>query len=58
MNRFLILLRRIVTSVLFFAALVFIWHYHVQHSTQSALLLPDPSDVWAYLVSAVKDHTA
>jgi len=57
MNRSLILLRRVITSLLFFAALVYIWHYYVRHTTQSAILLPDPSAVWAYLIGAVKDGT-
>jgi len=50
-------LRRAVTCVAFFAALVYLWHFLVQRGTWSSILLPDPSDVWAYLVSAVKDGT-
>ena len=57
MNRYLILLRRTVTSVVFFAILVYIWHYYVQHTSQNSILLPDPSAVWDYLVSAARDGT-
>jgi NitT/TauT family transport system permease protein len=57
MNRGLVLLRRTVTSVVFFAALVYGWHAYVEHTTQNSILLPDPSAVWDYLVSAVKDGT-
>jgi len=57
MNRTLIAIRRLITSILFFAALVFLWHVLVQRGTWSPLLLPDPSAVWAYLVGAIKDGT-
>ena len=50
-------LRRLLTSVVFFAALVWVWHYLVHRGTWSAVVLPDPSAVWAYLVGAVKDGT-
>ena len=57
MNRFLTPLRRFVSCVAFFAALIFLWHYLVQRGTWSSILLPDPSAVWDYLVGAVKDGT-
>jgi NitT/TauT family transport system permease protein len=57
MNRALTPLRRIATSVAFFAALVYLWHVLVQRGIWSSILLPDPSAVWAYLVGAVKDGT-
>jgi NitT/TauT family transport system permease protein len=57
MNRSLYGLRRIATSVVFFAALVYLWHAVVQRGIWNSLLIPDPSAVWAYLVSAVKDGT-
>ena len=57
MNRLLTGLRRAVTCIAFFGALVYLWHYLVQRGTWSAILLPDPSDVWAYLVGAAKDGT-
>jgi NitT/TauT family transport system permease protein len=57
MNPFLVLLRRAVSSILFFAALVYLWHFYVLHNSQNSILLPDPSAVWDYLVSAVKDGT-
>jgi len=57
MNRALIPLRRFVTSVVFFAALVYLWHVLVQRGIWSSILLPDPSAVWTYLVGAVKDGT-
>src|SRR5208282_2717535 len=56
-RRFLTGLRRTVTSIAFFGGLVCLWHYYVAHTTQSSILLPDPSAVWDYLVSAVKDGT-
>jgi NitT/TauT family transport system permease protein len=57
MNRALIAVRRGVTSLLFFAALVLLWHVLVRRGVWSSVLLPDPSEVWDYLVSAVKDGT-
>ena len=58
MNRSLLAaLRRGVSSVVFFAALIYVWHYYVQHTSHSSILLPDPSAVWDYLVGAVKDGT-
>jgi NitT/TauT family transport system permease protein len=57
MNRLFTPLRRFVSCILFFAALVCLWHYLVQRGIWSAILLPDPSAVWDYLVGAVKDGT-
>lgn len=50
-------IRRFITSALFFAALVYLWHFLVERGTWSSILLPDPAAVWAYLVGAVKDGT-
>jgi ABC-type nitrate/sulfonate/bicarbonate transport system permease component len=57
MNRFLLPLRRVVSCIVFFAALILLWHVLVQRGTWSSILLPDPSAVWDYLVGAVKDGT-
>jgi NitT/TauT family transport system permease protein len=57
MNGAVTLLRRGLPCVIFFAALVYIWHLLVQRGTWSSILLPDPSAVWDYLVGAVKDGT-
>jgi len=50
-------IRRLVSCVLFFGALVWIWHSLVKRGVWSPLILPDPSAVWSYLVGAVKDGT-
>jgi NitT/TauT family transport system permease protein len=57
MSRLLGMLRRLLTSALFFAALVWVWHILVHRGIWSAVVLPDPASVWAYLVGAVKDGT-
>jgi len=57
MNRLLVSLRRLITSVVFFAGLILLWHILVKRGTWSAILLPDPSAVWEYLVGAIKDGT-
>jgi NitT/TauT family transport system permease protein len=36
---------------------VFLWHMLVEWKVWSAVLLPDPKDVWKYLLSAVEDRT-
>jgi len=56
-NPLLTIARRAVTSVVFFGALVWLWHYLVQRGTLNSLIIPDPASVWEYLVGAVKDHT-
>jgi len=50
-------LRRIVSCIAFFAALVYLWHTLVQRGAWSAILLPDPSAVWDYLCGAARDGT-
>ncbi len=50
-------LRRVITSVLFFALLATIWHVLVRRGVWSPLLLPDPAAVWDYLGGALKDGT-
>lgn len=57
MNGLLQGLRRLITSVAFFAALVLVWHILVSRGTWSAMVLPDPLAVWNYLVGAVRDGT-
>jgi NitT/TauT family transport system permease protein len=58
MNRALLTgLRRAVTSIAFFAALVLLWHWAVTSGYWKSILVPDPSAVWSYLVGAVKDGT-
>jgi NitT/TauT family transport system permease protein len=58
MNRpALILARRIVTCLAFFGALIWLWHSLVARGVWNAILVPDPSAVWQYLVGAVKDGT-
>ena len=50
-------MKRSLTAVLFFAGLVFLWHMLVVWKVWSSVLLPDPLDVWKYLVSSVEDRT-
>jgi NitT/TauT family transport system permease protein len=50
-------MKRTVVAVVFFAALLAIWHFLVLRKFWSPLLLPDPVDVWKYLVASAKDHT-
>lgn len=50
-------MKRTAVAVLFFAVLLGIWHFLVLRKLWSPLLLPDPGDVWKYLVSATKDRT-
>jgi NitT/TauT family transport system permease protein len=57
MNRFMTGLRRVATSVLFFGVLLYAWHAVVQRGVWNSILIPDPAQVWTYLVSAVKDGT-
>ncbi len=53
----IIAIRRAITCVAFFAALVYIWHCLVQRGVWSSVMIPDPSAVWRYLVGAIKDGT-
>jgi NitT/TauT family transport system permease protein len=50
-------MKRALTAILFFVVLLFLWHLAVVRHFWSAVLLPDPLDVWKYLVSSVQDHT-
>ena len=50
-------MKRFLTAVLFFAGLVYLWHMLVVWKVWSAVLVPDPVDVWKYLKSAVEDRT-
>ena len=50
-------MRRLILSTLFFAGLLFIWHRLVLSKIWSPVLLPDPGDVWIYLLGAAKDGT-
>ena len=50
-------MKRFLIAVLFFVALLFIWHFLVLRKVWSPVLLPDPSDVWKYLLSSVDDRT-
>src|SRR3954471_16136054 len=50
-----LLARRIVTAVLFFAALVGAWHLIVQQLPAGRqVILPPPLSVWEYLVESVQ----
>jgi NitT/TauT family transport system permease protein len=50
--------QRVITAVLFFAALLFLWHYGRKAlPMHHQLLVPDPLDVWNYLVTSAKDGT-
>ena len=44
-------------AVAFFAVLIGSWEYAAHHTGISPVLMPAPSDVWRYLVGAVKDGT-
>ncbi len=50
-------MKRFLTALLFFVALLWLWHFLVDSGRWSAMLLPDPADVGKYLISAVKDGT-
>ena len=50
-------MKRLLSSVIFFALLLLVWHLLVAAKLWSSVLLPDPSDVWEYLVSALQDGT-
>jgi NitT/TauT family transport system permease protein len=57
MNRWMLPLRRVLSCILFFGALIYLWHFLVARGTWSSILLPEPSAVWDYLVGAMKDGT-
>src|SRR6202007_2456547 len=50
-------MKRFLWAVLFFIALLFIWHLLVQAKIWSVVLLPDPLSVWEYLKTAAEDGT-
>lgn len=50
-------MRRVLSSLLFFVALLFLWHWMVRSGKWSVVLLPDPASVGDYLWEAVKDGT-
>ena len=50
-------MKRAFTACLFFAALLGLWHFVVAQKFWSAVLVPDPMDVWLYLKGAVEDGT-
>jgi len=50
-------MKRLLSSALFFAALVLVWHFLVLFKFWSPVLLPDPMSVWEYLESAIRDGT-
>src|SRR5262245_16461526 len=50
-------MKRIILSVLFFIALLAVWHLVVLAKIWSVVLLPDPISVWEYLKGAAGDGT-
>lgn len=50
-------MRRTLNAFGFFLLLLGFWHFLVVKEYWSPVLLPDPMDVWRYLVSAVQDRT-
>ena len=50
-------MKRFLWSLLFFIALLFIWHLLVLAKIWSVVLLPDPLSVWEYLKTAAEDGT-
>ncbi|MEQ1859611.1 MAG: ABC transporter permease [Chthoniobacteraceae bacterium] len=50
-------MKRFITALVFFALLLALWHVLVLRKVWSSVLLPDPLDVWKYLLSAVEDRT-
>src|SRR5437899_10040422 len=50
-------MKRSLTAVLFFGALVFLWHQLVALKVWNPVVLPDPGEVFNYLKSAVQDRT-
>jgi NitT/TauT family transport system permease protein len=54
-------MKRFFTALLFFVVLIAVWHflrdYMVTTKRWSAVLVPSPLAVWAYLVGAVQDGT-
>ncbi|MDD5350008.1 MAG: ABC transporter permease [Chthoniobacteraceae bacterium] len=50
-------MKRLLSSTIFFAALLLVWHYLVLRKYWSQVLLPDPAAVWEYLKIVVADGT-
>jgi NitT/TauT family transport system permease protein len=50
-------MKRVLSSLIFFALLILIWHLLVLWGHWSAILLPDPGAVWEYLKGAALDGT-
>ena len=50
-------MKRFLTAAPFFAALIYLWHFVVVEGYWSAVLVPDPFDVWRYLVHSAADGT-
>lgn len=50
-------MKRLLSSAVFFAVLLLVWHLLVVARIWSPVLLPDPVSVWQYLVSATRDGT-
>jgi NitT/TauT family transport system permease protein len=48
-------MKRLLSSILFFAGLLLVWHLVARYGGYSPVLLPDPISVWDYLRSAVAD---
>ncbi|HEX8311361.1 MAG TPA: hypothetical protein VF614_08600, partial [Chthoniobacteraceae bacterium] len=50
-------MRRALNALIFFAALIALWHFAVKANPRTAMVLPAPLDIWYYLVAAVEDRT-
>jgi NitT/TauT family transport system permease protein len=51
-------MKRTLRAVVFFVALLALWHFGAQHLPANyRLLVPDPVSVWQYLLGAAKDGT-
>ena len=50
-------MKRVLSSIIFFAVLVVLWHFVVLSGKYSSVLLPDPLSVWEYLKTALMDGT-
>ncbi|MEO8352226.1 MAG: ABC transporter permease [Chthoniobacteraceae bacterium] len=50
-------MKRFLTALAFFAILIVVWHLVVAAGIWSAVLVPDPLDVWKYLVASIGDGT-
>ena len=50
-------MKRVLSSIIFFAVLVVLWHFVVLSGKYSSVLLPDPLSVWEYLKTSLMDGT-